>query len=80
MAKTIELPTAVAGELRLTLYLPPCPACDGSNTVVLRTAGPLKYCKCRECQHAFRVVTQSSKALNRLIREHLAGSRPPVRA
>jgi len=36
-----------------------CPACGGTNTRVSRTARPIRYHKCSDCEHTFKSVEQS---------------------
>ena len=63
------IPQAVAGELRITLYLPNCPKCDSQETVVTCTRGPIRHCRCRDCGWTFRVLSRVSKGLATFLRQ-----------
>lgn len=65
--KSSEVPRTVRSALRLVLYLPPCPKCEGSDTFVFCTRGRTRHCKCRDCGWTFRVLAQPSEQLLRLI-------------
>jgi len=45
--------------LTVTVQQARCPVCDSNRVYVTRTVRPIRYMRCHECHHTFKMVLSS---------------------